>query len=1337
MNNVMPPETPEQQLAPTLSADTPRASWAPRWAIIPLPLLALAIVVLWIAGLRVAWPSPPLNWFVHYGSVALEITCIVIPAACAFLANGQPSVLMLGCGMLMVNIGVVATALVLARGLNPYFALFNTSVLLASVCFFSGVAITSQCAIRLQRPVRWLAGFYAGGAAVMGLVILATLTGRMPLFFIDGQGGTLLRNLVVGASIVLYILTAVLLLRTNRRAASPFLYWYALGLLLAAIGMTGYLVIALKDSPLQWVTRFTQTLGAIYICVAVLTTVRERHGWGVSLAPVEGAWQCGELWEGARRQTPLGMLLRYGLAVMAVAAAMGLRLALSAWAGPGLPVFITFYPAVMVVALLAGLLPGMLATALSGAITVYWLLPSIGISPVDRLELALFTGMGLFMSVVAEYYHHYRNKAAGYASELALRESEARFHAAFAQGAVGMGTSTLDGQLLEINDAFCRMLGYTASELAMHSFAEITHPDDQPANLAGLQRISSGEAASFRMEKRYLHRDGHLVWVDMSTVAVRDAAGKPAYLVTHVVDITERKQGEETLRELTQRLTYHVDNSPLAVIEWGPDMNLTRWSGEAECLFGWQAEEVLGKRMEDFRWIYQEDEGQVAEVSGELRTGANPRRFSANRNYCKDGSVVHCEWYNSSLLDASGNMRSILSLVLDVTARTRAERERTITVDLLRMVTECKDLRELTQKVVTFFHEQSGCEAVGLRLRDGEDFPYFETRGFPPEFVQLENHLCARDVDGQLVRDQDGTPLLDCMCGNILCGWFDPVSSFFTENGSFCSNNTTALLTDTTETARQARTRNRCNGEGYESVALLPLRVGTERIGLLQLNDRRPGMFDSASITLWERLADHLAIGLAKLRAEEALRASEERERERAEELAVLLDAAPTPVFIAHDPDCLHLSGNRAADELLRNPRGAETSLSAPDEVKPRHFKAIKEGRELQLDELPAQRAARGEHVKDFEFSLVFDDGIVLELLGYGTPLLDEQGQPRGAVHVLVDITDRKHAEEALRESGRRVSEILESIRDGFFATDSAWRLTYVNQRAAEKLGLTPEAMVGQSIWEAFPHILGTIQETQYRKAMTERVPVVFELDGVLTPHSYEIRCFPTVEGISVYCLDTTERKQNEQTILASLREKDVLLKETHHRVKNNMQVISSLVSLQADSLDNPALRPLFNDLRDQVRTMALVHDKLYQSASLAQIDFAEYTRSLLDYLWRAHGEAAATVRLTLDTQPVALSVETAVPCGLILNELVTNALKHAFRDRVDGAVTVALHADPDGHVTLRVSDNGPGLPADQDWRHARSLGLHLVQMLTAQVRGTVEVSNDGGTTFTVGFNIT
>jgi PAS domain S-box-containing protein len=167
--------------------------------------------------------------------------------------------------------------------------------------------------------------------------------------------------------------------------------------------------------------------------------------------------------------------------------------------------------------------------------------------------------------------------------------------------------------------------------------------------------------------------DGDSRTFEFSMEPLRDASGDVAGALVAAMDITERRRAEEEILELSDRLSFHVDHSPLAVIEWGPDMRLVRWSGEAERIFGWSADEVLGKRMQDFRWIYDEDAELVTEVSSGLQKGTESRRFSRNRNHRKDGTVIYCEWYNSSLMDESGRLRSILSLVLDVTERTLAE----------------------------------------------------------------------------------------------------------------------------------------------------------------------------------------------------------------------------------------------------------------------------------------------------------------------------------------------------------------------------------------------------------------------------------------------------------------------------------------------------------------------------------------------------------------------------------------------------------------------------------------------------------------------------------------
>jgi len=188
--------------------------------------------------------------------------------------------------------------------------------------------------------------------------------------------------------------------------------------------------------------------------------------------------------------------------------------------------------------------------------------------------------------------------------------------------------------------------------------------------------------------------------------------------------------------------------------------------------------------------------------------------------------------------------------------------------------------------------------------------------------------------------------------------------------------------------------------------------------------------------------------------------------------------------------------------------------------------------------------------------------------------------------------------------------------------------------------------------------------------------------------------------------------------------------------VKNNMQVISSLVDLQADEVKDDAVRGIFQDIIYRVRSMAMVHEKLYQSADLSRVDFADYAQSLLQYLWRAQGAANGGFQLDLELESILMPVNAAVPCGLILNELFSNALKHAFRGREGGRVTVRLREDGAGRARLDVCDDGVGFPAGFDWRSAPSLGLRLVQMLARQLHAAVELESANGTTFTITFEV-
>jgi PAS domain S-box-containing protein len=216
------------------------------------------------------------------------------------------------------------------------------------------------------------------------------------------------------------------------------------------------------------------------------------------------------------------------------------------------------------------------------------------------------------------------------------------------------------------------------------------------------------------------------------------------------------------------------------------------------------------------------------------------------------------------------------------------------------------------------------------------------------------------------------------------------------------------------------------------------------------------------------------------------------------------------------------------------------------------------------------------------------------------------------------------------------------------------------------------------------------------------------------------------------------ERTQELQTINAqleaSLHEKEVLLKEIHHRVKNNLQVICSLLSLQSDELQDPYTRQQFEDSQHRIRSMALVHETLYQTMDLARIDFAHYVRTLTTQLIGAYDTLAGRVMLTTQLDEILLEIDQAIPCGLLLNELVTNCLKHAFPDGRAGEIHIELHADAHARVTLRVSDTGIGLPQAVDFHNPRSLGLQLITTLTEQLEGAITVKRGGGTTIEVIF---
>lgn len=318
------------------------------------------------------------------------------------------------------------------------------------------------------------------------------------------------------------------------------------------------------------------------------------------------------------------------------------------------------------------------------------------------------------------------------------------------------------------------------------------------------------------------------------------------------------------------------------------------------------------------------------------------------------------------------------------------------------------------------------------------------------------------------------------------------------------------------------------------------------------------------------------------------------------------------------------------------------------------------------------------------------------------------------------------------------LARILDLAEDAVLFVDREQRIVQFNKSAERIFGHQAGEIIGQPLDILLPdriaaihrrHVQDFAESSMAARQMGERSEILGRRkDGSEFPAEASISKADVGGRIMFMAIvrDVSSRKTVQQQLEASLREKEMLLKEVHHRVKNNLQVVSSLLALQ--SRGDEKARMVLHETQDRVHSMALVHEILYQSGNLSTIDLGNYLRQLAAHLFQSYEVSTARIHLRTDVEKLYVDVDAAVQCGLIISELVSNSLKYAFPGGRQGEIKIEAIQHPDGLVDLTVADNGIGLESEFDWSTAKTLGWRLVQSLSEQLGATIEVKSRGGT---------
>lgn len=338
------------------------------------------------------------------------------------------------------------------------------------------------------------------------------------------------------------------------------------------------------------------------------------------------------------------------------------------------------------------------------------------------------------------------------------------------------------------------------------------------------------------------------------------------------------------------------------------------------------------------------------------------------------------------------------------------------------------------------------------------------------------------------------------------------------------------------------------------------------------------------------------------------------------------------------------------------------------------------------------------------------------------------------------EIRERKKLTKKLEKSEKNYRELVESINDVIFILDKNGTLTYISPVMEQVSGYKQDEVLGQNFTQfVHPDDINELNSSMQRTLAWDLEPSefrIFSKDGDILFVRTSSRPYienDEIMGLRGVMVDITQRKCAEEEIKKSLKEKEVLLREIHHRVKNNLQIISSLLHLQELTEDEEEVIDVLKESEGRVKSMAMVHEKVYESPSFTHLNLKNYIEKLVSGILYTYGTSKEVIKTNLDIEDININIDTAIPLGLVINELVTNSVKYAFPKSKKGTITIKIKSLPD-HMEVLVADDGVGLPEEIDPENTETIGLQLVNILVKQIEGGITLDRAHGTEFRITF---